>query len=90
MVLSAGEYNLPLNRLYYARTCTFSTCSEHTVKRRRRDLGLFGSARASSELSSVAKSQLVLDALSKDPHQQRGPRTIKHNIAQCTGVHLSR
>lgn len=64
--------------------------SESTVKRRRWVLGLFGSGKATKEIPKSVKRQMVIDALGDDPKQHRGPRTIKQDIAQRTGVHLTR
>lgn len=69
---------------------TLAWSSESTVKRRRWSLGLFGSGKATKEIPESVKRQMVIDALGDDPKQHRGPRTIKQDIAQRTGVHLTR
>ena len=55
-------------------------CSEATVARRRKALGLLGSKSATHNALNLVKRQLVLDQLAKDPSGQTGPRLICEDI----------
>jgi hypothetical protein len=64
--------------------------SEATVARRRKALGLKGSAATTKATPDAVKRQLVLDQMAKDPTGMQGPRTIKEGIAHDTGESVSR
>ena len=63
-------------------------CSEATVARRRKALGLLGSKSATHNALNLVKRQLVLDQLAKDPSGQTGPRLICEDIVFYTGIFL--
>ena len=64
-------------------------CSEATVARRRKALGLLGSKCATRDTSDIVKRQLVLDQLAKDPNGRKGPRLIRESIVFDTGIPLT-
>lgn len=53
-------------------------------------MGITGSRIGTRDTPEVAKRQLVLDQMAKDPNSRQGPATIKEGIAFSTGVHLTR
>lgn len=65
-------------------------CSSTSVGQRLRMLGLFASGATMKGLPETAKRQLVLDEIGKDPLGKLGPRTVKDNIRDETGIHLMR
>ena len=66
------------------------SCSEATVARRLRKLGLFASGLTTKRMPNTEKRQYVLDQMAKDPTSKQGPGTIKEGIANKHGVHLTR
>ncbi|KZP07458.1 hypothetical protein FIBSPDRAFT_762875 [Athelia psychrophila] len=64
--------------------------SSTSVGQRLRMLGLFASGATMKGLPETAKRQLVLDEIGKDPLGKLGPRTVKDNIRDETGIHLMR
>ncbi|KAF9511735.1 hypothetical protein BS47DRAFT_1363611 [Hydnum rufescens UP504] len=55
------------------------TMSARTVKRRRQELGIYGSGHTTKTMSHEQKTQLVLDAIQKDPNQRNGTRDFVAN-----------
>ncbi|KZP06766.1 hypothetical protein FIBSPDRAFT_914630 [Athelia psychrophila] len=66
------------------------TMSPPTVAQRMRGLGLSASGATTKMLPETVKRQLVLDEMGKDPLAKLGPRTVKDNIRDETGIHLTR
>ncbi|KIJ42543.1 hypothetical protein M422DRAFT_254322 [Sphaerobolus stellatus SS14] len=64
--------------------------SPSTVARRLRKLGLRASGAMTQALPESTKRQLILNELDKDPTSRKGPPTIKDEIRQNTGIHLTR
>jgi hypothetical protein len=65
-------------------------CSDTSVKRRRRDLGLKGSGSTAKSMPTIEAEQHVLDEMSKDPALNHGVQTIQNGIAFHKGIHLPR
>ncbi|KAM6499101.1 hypothetical protein JOM56_004609 [Amanita muscaria] len=63
--------------------------SASTVKRRRKDLELRGSAATTKTIDPAEAEQLVLKALDKDPAKCSGMRTIHQKIAFDDNIHLT-
>lgn len=61
---------------------------EHTIKRRRKELGLLAGRYASKELTYQEKAQLVLDTLDEDRTDSWGVENIKARIAFKYAIHL--
>ena len=59
-----------------------------TVKRRRRDLNLYGSKVTTREMLHQEKVQLIIDELDKDISGNRGLDNIKARLA-FLGIHLT-
>lgn len=61
-----------------------------TIRRRREELGLFGSTKTTRKLTEVQKRQLVLDQMAKDPSGRKGPARMREKIVEETGHLLTR
>ena len=81
---------MPIFEYRHVNLIFFNSCSERTVARRLKDLGLKGSGATTRDMPLSQKRQLVLDQLANDPSSQKGPRMIKELITHDTGVHLTR
>jgi len=66
------------------------TMSDTTVKRRRKELSLYGSQVTTRSIPQAESEQLVLSQMGKDPRRRQGLSTIKAKIAFEQGVHLTR
>ena len=64
--------------------------SDSTVKRRRKELGLYGSKATMKTIDPSLAEQLVIKAMDKDPAKRSGVRTIHQKIAFEEKIHLSR
>ena len=88
-----ADYNIEMRYLPYIFTNIYISLtlhSEWTISRQQQQFNLTSSSQTMAELPENVKRQFVLDALSKDPMNQKGPPLIKEDIRLATGFDLTR
>lgn len=65
-------------------------CSTKTIQRRKHELGIYAARGIKHRVPDHIKTQLVLDAITKDPSGRKGPRTIKREILYENKIPLTR
>ena len=89
------EHGITLRSVPYSYMLSFAKskvffCSETSISRRKKRLGLRASRSTTQEMNEADKRQLILDQMAKDPTGKVGPRTVKQGIFADTGIHLTR
>ncbi|KAI0757903.1 hypothetical protein BC629DRAFT_1261007, partial [Irpex lacteus] len=66
--------------------------SASTVKRRRKELGIYGSRTTAKTMPLEEAEQLILDELGRDPSKHSGVKNLKiqHKVAFNTGRHIAK
>lgn len=64
--------------------------SVKTVQRRNRELGIYAARGMKHRLPDHIKTQLVLDAITRDVSGRKGPKTIKREILFESGIPITR
>lgn len=70
--------------------CEWTPSSASTVKRRRKELGLYGSRTTAKTMPLEEAEQLILDELGRDPSKHSGVKKIQHKVAFNTGKHIAK
>lgn len=72
--------------------CEWNPSSASTVKRRRKELGIYGSRTTAKTMPLEEAEQLILDELGRDPSKHSGVKNLKiqHKVAFNTGRHIAK
>jgi len=64
--------------------------STKTIQHHKTELGIYAARGMKEHIPHHLQAQLILDEITRDPTGQKGPQTIKQDIAFNTGINLTR